>query len=225
MEALRGLKAFGNVCPFLGQHTVMGLRRLSTQPAVAAGNRLAYLAQTQCPLMSIAYANKAKSFSTSACPATATATVSSPVRGYASIAEQQADHTRRLEQQAQLATGQTAGVAADADADAESQPERVFYSGRPTNALGFAKHQVTSCRPGQFNYEEFYANELDKKHKDKSYRVHSGNPRALSCESGNRADLSSPLQYFNNINRLRAKFPVAHTARPEDEVTVHCSND
>lgn len=32
-------------------------------------------------------------------------------------------------------------------------------------------------------------------------------------------------RYFNNINRLAAKFPVAHTANPKDEVDVWCSND
>ncbi|ORX54944.1 tetrapyrrole biosynthesis, 5-aminolevulinic acid synthase [Hesseltinella vesiculosa] len=52
-----------------------------------------------------------------------------------------------------------------------------------------------------FDYEAFYQQELEKKHKDKSYR------------------------YFNNINRLAQKFPRAHTARTEDEVTVWCAND
>lgn len=52
-----------------------------------------------------------------------------------------------------------------------------------------------------FNYESFYAEELEKKHQDKSYR------------------------YFNNINRLAAKFPVAHTGAVEEEVTVWCAND
>ena len=52
-----------------------------------------------------------------------------------------------------------------------------------------------------FNYESFYVNELDKKHQDKSYR------------------------YFNNINRLAAKFPVAHTTNVKDEVEVWCAND
>ncbi|KAG0167158.1 mitochondrial 5-aminolevulinate synthase [Apophysomyces sp. BC1015] len=52
-----------------------------------------------------------------------------------------------------------------------------------------------------FDYESFYQHELDKKHHDKSYR------------------------YFNNINRLAQKFPRAHTARVEDEVTVWCAND
>lgn len=52
-----------------------------------------------------------------------------------------------------------------------------------------------------FGYDSFYRAELDKKHRDKSYR------------------------YFNNINRLAAKFPRAHTARTADEVDVWCSND
>ncbi|KAL7410771.1 5-aminolevulinate synthase [Mrakia frigida] len=52
-----------------------------------------------------------------------------------------------------------------------------------------------------FNYEQLYENELDKKHKDQSYR------------------------YFNNINRLASKFPLAHTANVNDEVNVWCAND
>ena len=54
---------------------------------------------------------------------------------------------------------------------------------------------------GKFNYESFYNQELDKKHKDKSYR------------------------YFNNINRLAKEFPRAHMANAEERVTVWCAND
>ena len=53
----------------------------------------------------------------------------------------------------------------------------------------------------KFDYEVFYQSELDKKHKDKSYR------------------------YFNNINRLAKEFPRAHMASQDDKVTVWCSND
>ncbi len=52
-----------------------------------------------------------------------------------------------------------------------------------------------------FDYEGFYNNELDKKHKDKSYR------------------------YFNNINRLAQEFPRAHMSAENERVTVWCSND
>ena len=53
----------------------------------------------------------------------------------------------------------------------------------------------------KFDYDGFYQNELDKKHKDKSYR------------------------YFNNINRLAKEFPRAHMASKDEKVTVWCSND
>lgn len=53
----------------------------------------------------------------------------------------------------------------------------------------------------KFDYEGFYNNELEKKHKDKSYR------------------------YFNNINRLAKEFPRAHMSTREEKVTVWCAND
>lgn len=53
----------------------------------------------------------------------------------------------------------------------------------------------------KFDYEGFYQAQLDKKHKDKSYR------------------------YFNNINRLAKEFPRAHMSSMEERVTVWCSND
>ena len=53
----------------------------------------------------------------------------------------------------------------------------------------------------KFDYDGFYEAELDKKHKDKSYR------------------------YFNNINRLAQEFPQAHMSNAEERVTVWCSND
>jgi 5-aminolevulinate synthase len=56
-------------------------------------------------------------------------------------------------------------------------------------------------KAAKFDYEDFYENELDKKHKDKSYR------------------------YFNNINRLAKEFPRAHMASKDEKVTVWCSND
>lgn len=67
-------------------------------------------------------------------------------------------------------------------------------------------HQYAAGKPAppsvnHFDYEGFYQAELDKKHKDKSYR------------------------YFNNINRLAKSFPRAHMATSEEEVTVWCSND
>jgi 5-aminolevulinate synthase len=65
----------------------------------------------------------------------------------------------------------------------------------------FAGPRPRAPTVSKFDYEGFYQNELEKKHKDKSYR------------------------YFNNINRLAKEFPRAHMAAAEEKVTVWCSND
>lgn len=69
------------------------------------------------------------------------------------------------------------------------------------NHIRAARPAAPPSATERFNYDKFYENELDKKHKDKSYR------------------------YFNNINRLAQEFPRAHMATPADRVTVWCSND
>jgi 5-aminolevulinate synthase len=79
-------------------------------------------------------------------------------------------------------------------AAAAASPASLAPGPAPTPALKPNEHLA-------FNYEGFYANELDKKHQDKSYR------------------------YFNNINRLASKFPVAHTSNVKEEVEVWCAND
>ena len=80
-----------------------------------------------------------------------------------------------------------------------------YLHGRPTR-----EHLAARAHPGgppptptvpKFDYEQFYTDELDKKHADRSYR------------------------YFNNINRLAQEFPRAHMAEAEERVTVWCSND
>ncbi|KAF9917847.1 mitochondrial 5-aminolevulinate synthase, partial [Modicella reniformis] len=70
----------------------------------------------------------------------------------------------------------------------------------PFRAAAPVSH-VTPTADKTFDYEAVYEEELQKKHQDKSYR------------------------FFNNINRLAQQFPRAHTAKPENEVTVWCSND
>lgn len=75
---------------------------------------------------------------------------------------------------------------------------------RPSPAAEAAvrsQHPDAAAPTTRFDYNAFYNGELEKKHKDKSYR------------------------YFNNINRLAQEFPRAHTASAEERVTVWCSND
>ncbi|KND94920.1 5-aminolevulinate synthase, mitochondrial [Tolypocladium ophioglossoides CBS 100239] len=76
-------------------------------------------------------------------------------------------------------------------------PSMSVHRKEAAHAVGPAVSRDT----GKFNYEAYYTAELDKKHKDKSYR------------------------YFNNINRLAKEFPRAHMANKEERVTVWCAND
>jgi 5-aminolevulinate synthase len=71
-------------------------------------------------------------------------------------------------------------------------------SANANTAVHANNHDGTKSK---FDYEGYYTAELDKKHKDKSYR------------------------YFNNINRLAKEFPRAHMSDKEERVTVWCAND
>ncbi|KAG2172315.1 hypothetical protein INT43_004857, partial [Umbelopsis isabellina] len=89
-------------------------------------------------------------------------------------------------------------TASKAAAPAPTAPRAILSNEPKKAAVAPVSHNTSG---NKFDYESFYNHHLEKKHKDKSYR------------------------YFNNINRLAQKFPRAHTARPEDEVTVWCAND
>jgi 5-aminolevulinate synthase len=196
MDRLSNLARFKNSCPFLHRTKSTTLRRLSTTPSSAspAVSRLTYKA-TKCPVMGPALA----------------------IRSYASVAERkEVDEIHKKEGVYPVATGTgvmcphaAAGAAAAKQAEvlakAKATPHKDAAAGCPfphavgakdTTAKETAKDHETS-----FDYAQFYVNELDKKHQDKSYR------------------------YFNNINRLAAKFPVAHTSALDEEVAVWCSND
>jgi 5-aminolevulinate synthase len=96
---------------------------------------------------------------------------------------------------AAAAAARTAETVAAAQA-AASCPAHAKGTTNPHTPKTHSEHTAAS-----FDYEAFFVGELDKKHKDQSYR------------------------YFNNINRLAARFPVAHTGSQSDEVDVWCSND
>lgn len=193
VDPVLGLKRFGQVCPFLARSSVGALRTFSTQSIRGtAANRLSELATTRCPLMSVALAQRGFRSVAAAQVGSATnhkATTSNsfiqsrPVhqrRSYASITEIEDKAARKAKavpaKSAQpsfvnpASISSSASSGADAASDAATSTE-VHSEGRPTCALGFAKHRVTSYRPGQFDYDAFYAAELEKKHQDKSYRV------------------------------------------------------
>lgn len=84
--------------------------------------------------------------------------------------------------------------------EAPLHPVASRHAVKPTD-FGIPGPKPAVPEVSKFDYEGFYSAELEKKHKDKSYR------------------------YFNNINRLAQEFPRAHMSARDERVTVWCSND
>ncbi|KAI9503589.1 mitochondrial 5-aminolevulinate synthase [Coemansia spiralis] len=84
---------------------------------------------------------------------------------------------------------------------AEDPSTEAISSSTATDNRAAAEPATHTSQEATFDYEGMYQAKLAKKHDDKSYR------------------------YFNNINRLAAKYPQAHTANASNIVSVWCSND
>lgn len=223
MDKLSSLARFKASCPFLGRTQSNTLRSLSTStsPRFSTLTQLTEKA-TECPVMGPALAKRTGQM----------------VAGYASVAgnidvnkfhqekgviinsndvsmcphaSKALAAAKMAEELAQAKKLADAGKAAktSSSASSSSAASSAKAAGCPFHAAAPAKAAppVTKAPTpvtrlgGGFDYEKFYAAELQKKHDDSSYR------------------------YFNNINRLAAKFPVAHTANPKSEVEVWCAND
>ncbi|KAG6880439.1 mitochondrial 5-aminolevulinate synthase [Termitomyces sp. T32_za158] len=210
MDKLSSFTRFKASCPFLGRTNTSTLRSLSTSNS-ARFPSLSGLTEraTKCPVMGPALTARSKEL----------------VAGYASFAGrtevdkihkeqgvsvpagatiEMCPHATAARAAAQMVEDLTAAAKLKAKQDAakkaKSDISAAAAAGCPFHQqAAAAKPKVTA--PGTFDYETFYVKELDKKHKDASYR------------------------YFNNINRLAAKFPVAHTGEVKDEVEVWCAND
>jgi len=117
-------------------------------------------------------------------------------RSYASVASNADINTIHQQQGVFPTPGQGVCPHAKAGREAAEKAEKLAMMVNDKKAKA-----ASTSKAGLFDYEAFYDHELEKKHKDKSYR------------------------YFNNINRLAAKFPVAHTNSHTEEVDVWCSND
>jgi 5-aminolevulinate synthase len=216
------ISKFKHSCPYLAHTKAKTLRTLasSAHTRYPAISRLTYKA-TKCPIMGPALVARSHD---QIAPGLGSKILQSA--GYASVAGNAEIDGLYKKEGARAASSVSAtapaGVcphsgAAATSADGKNNP--ALTPGKFTGAgvcpfsgtsaasakLATVGANVDTPKPvvaaGGFSYEEFYGVELEKKHKDKSYR------------------------YFNNINRLAAKFPVAHTARPTDEVDVWCSND
>lgn len=122
-----------------------------------------------------------------------------PVASGAGVCPHSSPDTAAAKSAETILAAQKAGCPAHAHktTDQQAAPSSSSSAHKAHTAL----YEAKNVSPSSFDYQRFYSGELDKKHKDRSYR------------------------YFNNINRLAARFPVAHTASHAEEVDVWCSND
>ncbi|KAL3419384.1 5-aminolevulinate mitochondrial precursor [Phlyctema vagabunda] len=180
--ALRQSKA---MCPFMMKASPATLRSLSTstRPHASPGGGSMSNLQTiarRCPIM-----GKALAIQTAK-------TGKIGLGGVAALGAIRAFSGKVSSGKARLHTSRS-HEARPVETPLFSHDKAAFPSSKSNRA---ARHD-----PAKFDYESFYSAELDKKHKDKSYR------------------------YFNNINRLAKEFPRAHTDSKSERVTVWCSND
>ncbi|KAK1140251.1 hypothetical protein N8T08_010548 [Aspergillus melleus] len=197
MESL--LQQSRAMCPFLKRTSAATLRSLSTatRPSTSPGggtmSNLQVLAR-RCPVMSKALTVQS-------------ARMAGTKRFTSSAAGVTANHKYLRPTAPRRDLHSTSGNGANLSPDVFKDSQRGHPNlSRAERRPGFAPAAVSGPRPdapatAPFDYNNFYRTELDKKHKDKSYR------------------------YFNNINRLAQEFPRAHTASQEERVTVWCSND
>ncbi|KAF8974621.1 5-aminolevulinate synthase [Flammula alnicola] len=222
MDKLSSLTRFKNSCPFLGKTKASTLRSLSTStsprfPSLSALTERA----TKCPVMGPALNVRSKEIVAGYASVAANSDVEQihkekgvfpppgatvemcPHASAARAAAQMADDLASATDKKGHAAAKTKDVAAEAAAAGCPFHAKAAADARkaatPVAAAPATAHKA-KAHTG-FSYENFYVNELEKKHQDKSYR------------------------YFNNINRLAAKFPVAHTASVKEEVEVWCAND
>ncbi|KAK0623444.1 mitochondrial 5-aminolevulinate synthase-like protein, partial [Immersiella caudata] len=201
--ALRQSKA---MCPFMKKATAAGLRAMTTAarptlPAIAASpcggtiSKLQVLAR-RCPVMGKAMAVQSARLGHAGLASGVGSVASlSTLSGHGKSAKAKLHTSRAHEAQA---------VEGSLFRDKVQLPPRIpvkpqqHVTASPAAAAHVSAHDGHNAK---FDYDGFYNAELDKKHKDKSYR------------------------YFNNINRLAKEFPRAHMASKEEKVTVWCAND
>ncbi|KAH6624906.1 pyridoxal phosphate-dependent transferase [Chaetomium sp. MPI-SDFR-AT-0129] len=199
-SVLRQSKA---MCPFMRQATAAGLRAMSTavtpatptavSPCGGTMSKLQVLAR-RCPVMGKAMAVQSARMGHTAAgfPSVAAKAGMATFHGHVKAGKAKLHTTRPQEAQA-VDTSVFPGH------EKVQLPPRL--PAKPAVSAGPAATTRPTTHAGKFDYEGFYNHELEKKHKDKSYR------------------------YFNNINRLAKEFPRAHMATKEEKVTVWCAND
>ncbi|KAL2271665.1 hypothetical protein VTJ83DRAFT_1036 [Remersonia thermophila] len=199
-SVLRQSKA---MCPFMRKATAAGLRAMSTtttsmvahSPGGGTMSKLQVLAR-RCPVMGKAMAvQSARMRHAAGFPSAA---AMSTFNGPAKTAKAKLHTSRPQEAQAVDAPVYTPREKVPLPPHIPVKKQHIGVAAAATARPATAQDATPAAK---FDYEAFYTHELEKKHKDKSYR------------------------YFNNINRLAKEFPRAHMATKEDKVTVWCAND
>ncbi|KAF1957558.1 5-aminolevulinate synthase-like protein [Byssothecium circinans] len=190
MEAV--LRQSRSMCPFLSKTSPATLRSLSTtaaghdvSPGAGKMSNLQVLAR-RCPIM-----GKALTVQSARLGSSTLAGAFGGTRAY---------HTRVNRARLHTSTPKEA-QAVDIESLRSKQVPFPHAPKQPVPAQSSRASAPSAPQASKFDYEGFYQNELDKKHKDKSYRT------------------------FNNVNRLAKDFPRAHRETETDHVTVWCSND
>ncbi|KAL2419838.1 5-aminolevulinate synthase, mitochondrial [Exophiala dermatitidis] len=188
MEAL--LHHSKGVCPFLKKTSPATLRSLSTSTHQSPGGgtitNLQFIAR-RCPVMNKALAVQSARLTSR--------------RSYGKAAPGTGVVKSLLEKKLHTSAEKKANVASNVVRPAQQAPLPQKVQPTVKKPDTYAGPKPAAPPTPRFDYEGFYNHELEKKHKDKSYR------------------------YFNNINRLAKEFPRAHMSTLEEKVTVWCSND
>ncbi|KIV99676.1 5-aminolevulinic acid synthase [Verruconis gallopava] len=185
------------MCPFLKKTSPATLRSLSTTAAAhnasPGGSRMSnlQLLGRRCPIM-----GKALAIQSARSGNAALAGAFGGVRAYHAKVDRAKFHSAATKE-AQV----DVGVNRSSQAKYRPPPQQPAVEKRAASATKLPSGAPPPPQAAKFDYEAFYTAELDKKHKDKSYR------------------------YFNNINRLAQEFPRAHMSNKDERVTVWCSND
>ena len=209
MDKLSNILKFKAQCPFLGSTKTSTIRTLYTRasPHYPSLNRLTEKA-TGCPVMGPVLTSRSRQIVEGYASVAGTADVKKiheqkgVVMEEASTADMEkcphasaALSAARMAQELSSAQKERFGVTQPVSTPATSKS--------PGCPFHTSKAETSPSQPAEelFNYERFYGEELDKKRADNSYR------------------------YFNNINRMAQKFPLAHTGKVTDQVEVWCAND
>ena len=208
MDKLSNILKFKAQCPFLGSTKTSTIRTLYTHasPHYPSLTRLTEKA-TGCPVMGPVLTSRSRQIVANYASVAGNADVKK-IHEEKGVDMQNTTEIRKCPHaSAALSAARMAQDLTSAHKQRPTVTKPAETLATSTKPAGCPFHNAKAeTGPGEptteaFNYEKFYSEELDKKRADNSYR------------------------YFNNINRMAQKFPLAHTGKVTDQVEVWCAND